>query len=449
MDLKYVKLETIIEGERFREEYGDLTSLIESMKSEGIITPIAIKDNGDGTYKLLAGGRRFRAATEACFDEVPCNIYPPTLNSVEERIIELMENVERRDLTWLEQAKLKKEIHRLHIQLYGEKKSTSPDAPGWTLGSTANLFGDAKSTTHRDIKLAEAAEQFPELSQAKSAAEADKMINRISEEMVRGEIARRLLSQKAETPIEVQKRELINAYMVGDCFDIMKGMPDRSIDIVEIDPPYAIALEQMKQGIQSHAYKQDTYKEVPVEEYNAFLENLLRESYRIMSDNSWLILWFGPDPWFETVYQTAMRAGFKGSRMFGYWNKEGMSTGQSMQPNLYLSNIGEPFFYLRKGEPAITKQGRGNVFNFKAVHSSRKVHPTERPIELIQEILYTFSWGGARMFVPFLGSGNSILAGANLGIKGMGCDLVASYKDPYTIKVYNSVPGEYTSYVKA
>lgn len=448
MNLSYVKVASIVEGERFRTEYGDLSNLIESFNKEGIISPIAVKDQGDGTYLLLAGGRRYRAAKEGNFEEIPCNIYPPTLSDLELRLIELMENVERKDLTWLEQANLRKEIHRLHIEIHGEKKSTSPDAPGWHIGKTAELFGVDRTSISKDLHLADAAERFNEIKTAKTAQEANKMLSRISEEMIREEIAKRIETKAASTPIEVQKHELINRYIIKDVFDFLKTVPDKSMDIVEIDPPYGINLNDIKTGITSNAYKKDTYQEVPVEEYTSFMTTLLSETYRVMSENSWLILWFAPEPWFETLFQICMRLGFKGNRIFAYWHKEGLVTGQTLQPNLYLSTVGEPFFYLRKGFPVISKQGRGNNFVFKPIHSSKKVHPTERPIELMQEILTTFGWANARVLVPFLGSGNTLLAASNLGLQAVGTDLVQAYKDSFIIKVNNSNPGAYCSYAK-
>jgi hypothetical protein len=101
--------------------------------------------------------------------------------------------------------------------------------------------------------------------------------------------------------------------------------------------------------------------------------------------------------------------------------------------------------------PSIIQQGRSNIFNFKPVASSKKIHPTERPIELTQEILRTFAWEGCRGMVPFLGSGNTLLSMANLGISGFGYDIGSEdnpsvYKDGYVIRVNESSPGRYKSY---
>jgi DNA modification methylase len=83
---------------------------------------------------------------------------------------------------------------------------------------------------------------------------------------------------------------------------------------------------------------------------------------------------------------------------------------------------------------------------YKPVFSANKVHPTERPIELMQDILQTFGHMGANVLVPFLGSGNTLLAAANLNMKAFGFDLSPEYKSEYILKVgSNRAPG-YKSY---
>jgi len=49
----------IVLNNRTREVMGDLNDLENSIKESGLISPLAVKDNKDGTYTLLAGERRF------------------------------------------------------------------------------------------------------------------------------------------------------------------------------------------------------------------------------------------------------------------------------------------------------------------------------------------------------------------------------------------------------
>jgi site-specific DNA-methyltransferase (adenine-specific) len=296
-----------------------------------------------------------------------------------------------------------------------------------------------------DIKLANAVEVFPELKGAKNKFEATKMLKKLQEEIVMAEISSRMRSRQAETPTERLRADLMSNYILKDFFEGVRKVPDNSIDIIEIDPPYAINLKSIKRTEDSMGSSTKNYNEVPVEKYLSFLDQLFHECYRVMTENSWLICWFAQEPWFEIVYQSLRRQGLQGSRIPGIWNKEN-SPGQTMQPAIYMANTYECFFYMRKGSPSITRQGRSNVFSYKTVSAQKKIHPTERPIELVQELLQTFAWEGCRLMVPFLGSGNTLLAASNLGITAFGYDLSEEYRNAYIIRVNEAKPGLYRSY---
>lgn len=449
MELKIIPLSSIIVEDRFREDYGDIDSLVSSLKQEGIIQPLAVCAREDGQYRLLAGGRRIKACTLANITDIPVRVYPATLSELEMRSIELMENLVRKDMSWIEMARLRKEIKDLQEKIHGRKVSTSTGATGSSMRDVANLLGICHTTLSQDEKLIAAMEALPIIKEAKTRTDALKMINQLEEEMVLAEIQKRIKAKEATTPIEITNKKMIDNYIVMDFFSGIRTVQDRSIDIVEIDPPYGMGLgtSNIKKTDDSMQTSTKNYNEIPGNEYGRFLDSLFQECFRVMSENSWLLCWFAQEPWFEIVYQAARRVGLKGSRIPLIWYKEN-STGQCNQPNMYLANLYESCFYFRKGEPAITKQGRSNVYAYKTVRSDMKVHPTERPIELIQDILQTFSWTGARLLVPFLGSGNTLLAAANLDLTGFGYDLSQEYKNAYSARVVSVRPGEYRSHRK-
>jgi DNA modification methylase len=448
VELRVINISQIEVGDRFREEFGDIDTLAASIKKEGIISPLAVSCTAEeGKYVLLAGGRRHKACTQAGVVDIPVRIYPASISELEMRSIELMENVCRKDLSWVEASNLKKEIHELQVAIHGSKTSTSPGAEGWSKRDTANLLGKSVGGVIDDINLAKALEVFPQLKDAKTKGDATKLFKKLQEQMVVSEIAKRAASKTANTPIEAIHHNLISSYIVRDFFEGVSKLPDRSIDVIEIDPPYSIGLgtSTIKRSDDSLQTNTKDYNEVPVDQYVPFLNSLFKECYRTMSENSWIICWFAQEPWFEIVYQAMARVGFKGSRIPAIWQKEAFS-GQTNHPECYLANCYEPFFYARKGSPTISKQGRSNIYKYKPVNSQSKIHPTERPIELIQDVLQTFAWEGCRVMVPFLGSGNTLLAASNLGLSAFGFDLSEEYKNAYTVRVVEGRPQQYKSY---
>ena len=85
-----------------RVEIGDLTDLSSSIKEKGVLEPLLVKPNNDGTWMIIAGERRWRAATRAGLREVPCIELDLDEKSVAE--IALIENMQRKDLTVWEEA---------------------------------------------------------------------------------------------------------------------------------------------------------------------------------------------------------------------------------------------------------------------------------------------------------------------------------------------------------
>ena len=85
-----------------RVEIGDLTELSQSIKEKGVLEPILVKPNKNGNWMIIAGERRWRAATLAGLREVPCIELDLDEESVAE--IALIENLQRKDLTIWEEA---------------------------------------------------------------------------------------------------------------------------------------------------------------------------------------------------------------------------------------------------------------------------------------------------------------------------------------------------------
>lgn len=89
--------------EQPRVEIGDLAELTSSIKQKGVLEPLLVKPNRDaGTWMIIAGERRWRAANLAGLNEVPCVELDIDEKSVAE--IALIENLQRKDLTIWEEA---------------------------------------------------------------------------------------------------------------------------------------------------------------------------------------------------------------------------------------------------------------------------------------------------------------------------------------------------------
>ena len=85
-----------------------LTELANSIREHGVIMPIVVNDNKDGTYMIIAGERRFRACKIAGKESIPVVIR--NYNEREIREISLIENLQREDLNPIEGATAMKQL---------------------------------------------------------------------------------------------------------------------------------------------------------------------------------------------------------------------------------------------------------------------------------------------------------------------------------------------------
>ncbi|WP_253719437.1 ParB/RepB/Spo0J family partition protein, partial [Staphylococcus aureus] len=80
----------------------DLNDLAESIKTNGILQPLTVRLNKENKYELVAGERRLKAAKMAGKNEVPCIVLKTS--SEQSAILALMENLQRKNLNFFEEA---------------------------------------------------------------------------------------------------------------------------------------------------------------------------------------------------------------------------------------------------------------------------------------------------------------------------------------------------------
>jgi len=435
-----VPLESIIVDDRAREVMGDLDALEANIKESGLIAPLAVMEIEDGTFRLLAGERRYTILKRNGVEMVPARIYDYELPEIEMKIIEKSENFFRKDMEWWELDKLTLEITRIQQELKGVK-APGPSAPGWSLKDTGEMIGGVSTfTVSQSIHRAEVREKFPDLfDSCRTASDATKVIKKMDEALIKHAIAEDIASKKGNKSIT----ELSKTFIIKNFFEGVKDIPNGVFHLVEIDPPYGIDLRDTKKSDGESQYQMEEYNEVPKSTYMQGdgkdwlgMDEVFKQSYRTMADHSWLICWFGPEPWFTDIFNSIIKAGFETTRMCGIWTKR---TGQTKQPETKLANAYEMFFYAWKGRPALNKQGHSNIFDYPPVPSAGKSHPTERPVDLMQDLYETFAFPGSRVFIPFLGSGNGLLAAHALGLSALGFELSKGYKDSFLVKAHNMI----------
>lgn len=111
-----------------------LKDLSDSIRQHGVIMPIVVNDNKDGTYMIIAGERRFRASKLAGLKTIPVVIRNYSDREISE--ISLIENLQREDLNPIEAATAMKQLmteHKLTQDELAERLGKSRPAIANTL----------------------------------------------------------------------------------------------------------------------------------------------------------------------------------------------------------------------------------------------------------------------------------------------------------------------------
>ena len=116
-----------------RQSFDDegLSELSESIRSYGILNPLTVRLRG-GRYELVAGERRLRAAKLAGLREVPCLLL--NVNLEDAGLIALVENLQRRDLDYIEEAVGIRQL----IRMFGMSQEEAARRIGRSQSAVAN-----------------------------------------------------------------------------------------------------------------------------------------------------------------------------------------------------------------------------------------------------------------------------------------------------------------------
>ncbi len=113
-----------------------LASLAASIKEFGLLQPIIVKENidGSGTYKIIAGERRWRASRLAELVEIPCVVF--TGDEFAAAQVSLIENIQRKDLTPVEESL----AYRALIEKFGMTQEQLADKVGRSRPAITNAL---------------------------------------------------------------------------------------------------------------------------------------------------------------------------------------------------------------------------------------------------------------------------------------------------------------------
>jgi site-specific DNA-methyltransferase (adenine-specific) len=203
----------------------------------------------------------------------------------------------------------------------------------------------------------------------------------------------------------IQPSQLINTIAHGDCIEIMRQMPSESVDFILTDPPYLVS------------YRDRDGRTIQNDADASWLKPAMAEAYRVLKQDRVAIMFYG---W------TKVDAFFEAWRSAGFQPVGHIVFRKSYSSkSRFLRYQHEQAYLLAKGRPPLPKQPLSDVMDMP--YSGNKLHPTQKPIPALAQLVRSFTLPGELVLDPFAGSGSTCAAAALTGRKYIGVELDAEY----------------------
>jgi site-specific DNA-methyltransferase (adenine-specific) len=221
-------------------------------------------------------------------------------------------------------------------------------------------------------------------------------------------------------------KELENRIINADCMDILKQLPGKCIDLVCTDCPYHVGHNggggrcQKKWMTAGQMENYENTKSGKMFEHNDIsFEDWLPEIYRVLKDDTHCYIMINGLNLSELQKQ-AEKVGFIYQNIL-VWEKNNAT------PNKFYMQKLEFILMLRKGkERWINNMGQKNIIKVPN-NVGNKVHPTEKPVSLMEVLIENSTNKGELVLDPFAGTGTTLKAAISLGRKAIGYELNPEY----------------------
>tara|TARA_R100001530_G_scaffold135745_1_gene113768 strand:- start:1806 stop:2939 length:1134 start_codon:yes stop_codon:yes gene_type:complete len=253
---------------------------------------------------------------------------------------------------------------------------------------------------------------------------ADKVMNEIEE---RGEVitpnkvtkeVRRTLKQESlkenvlKTRIKTKQNENIKN---GNCLEILETLEDGCIDIVLTDSPYGIDYKSNRSMFDDIITKRGLLNDNKIEAFD-LLDKTCEILKRKTAENSHLYFFCN---WNIFSAFSLIISKYFTIKTPIIWDKGNKGSGDLVND---WGNQTEIIIYCVKGKKLVNNR-RGNVINVPRLHTSKMIHPTQKPNQLIKEILDVSGCEGDFVVDPFMGSGSTIKVCNEMRLKSLGIEL--------------------------
>jgi len=416
-DIKIEKKDDLTK--RHRKSFGDILKLANSIKEHGLMHPIVIdKDpTGKKDYVLIAGERRIRACIFNGWTDIPVTLFSD-MDDLDRKICELEENTIREDLSWQEQVEAVRQLDELKRQKYGSANQNPHDSAkgGWALKDTAEIMGVSKGTISQDIDLAKHLKNRPDLR---------KKVNNLPKHAARKIIKQILEEEMLQRHVNSKKLKLSASLRHGDCTKLIDDLKDESIDLWLTDPPFGDATVVGLSGANSPSKGMPLYNLTSTNVGNDtnmqdVYATLIPKVFRKLKSGAHIYIFFGHS-WYCRLTKMLRDTGFIIDDQPLIWDK--MRVSVMAKDNHYMSSYEAILFGRKPPTARILTKPVANVLSFPALPHQNKIHPLQRPHELLKLLIENSSSIGQTVLDTFAGSGSTLVSARKLQRSAIGFEL--------------------------
>ena len=217
-------------------------------------------------------------------------------------------------------------------------------------------------------------------------------------------------------------------YENKSCFDFLPSIDSKSIDLILIDPPYEISRDTNFQNGELTGTDTDRFRiSMDFGDWDknfTNLEEVFKQGYRILKDGGTMICFY--DLWkIETIKRYYEDNKFKQIRFIEWLKTNPVPINSKIN---YLSNAREiAVLGIKKSKPTFNSSYDNGLYQYPICHDKGRFHPTQKPLELIKELITKHSNEGDIVLDCFSGSGTTGVAAIQTNRQFIGCEINPEY----------------------
>lgn len=405
---QFTEIDSISVGDRQREEVGSIANLADSIQRRGLLHPIVI----DRDLQLIAGERRLEAAKLLGWKEIPTH-YHDELDENEKKIIELEENIRRKNLHW------KEEVLSI-LDYHDAQRKVDPE---WSLDQTAEVIQLDKKWITQIIQVGKRLRSGDErIHAAEGLHSAQRTLHREHNRRVEGDLSKfhETMQQELEPQVEdspsdsSEPKPQTSKVRATDqdilCEDFLEWAPEYTgpqFNLLHCDFPYGINHHRSAQG---GSKRWGAYQDSP-DIYWELLECLCQNLDRFAAASCHLMFWFDMGYYTDTVTRLR-RAGFSVWAKPLIWHKSD-NRGIIADPERGPRHTYETALFASRGD-RFTVQAVADSYS-APTSKAESLHVSQKPIPVLRHFFRMLVDDSTLLLDPTCGSGTSLVAAESLG----------------------------------